>query len=170
MTPDQHEQELKMLFQQWLEGDIDETGMQRLAELANEQELTGAWQSMLAAVHQEPYAEEEGKQHHAILDKVYQNLVATEPGLQRPATIRRMNNPMKYAAAVVLLLMMAGGYYFFRTNQQQQNNAQLSNTEYLNTSFSFGTATGPYLRWAVENRFCWMLPEMENWHNKQALK
>lgn len=129
MTPDQHEQELKILFHQWLEGDIDETGIQRLAELADEQELTSAWQSMLATVHQEPYTEEQGKQHHAILDKVYQNLMAAEPGLQRPATIRRISNPMKYAAAVVLLLMMAGGYYFFHTNRQQQNKEQLSNTD-----------------------------------------
>jgi transmembrane sensor len=126
MMPDQHEQELKMLFNQWITGDIDEPGIQRLAALADQQELTGAWQSLLASVPEEPYAAAEGIQHQAILDKVYQNLVATEPGLRKPATIR-MRSWIKYAAAAALLLMVAGSYYFFSTNGKQSGNDQLSN-------------------------------------------
>lgn len=122
MAPYQNEQELRSLFSQWLEGNGDAGTVKRLSELAENPELASVWKSLLAAV-----PEEAQPGHDAILEQVYQNLLAELPELQVTAPVRRMKPWMKYAAAAALLLVAGGGYYFYSSTKEEAGREQLSN-------------------------------------------
>ena len=127
MAPLQKDQELRSLFSQWLQNNGDETIIHRLSELAEEPELQETWQSLLFELPDEMQPELIEQQHAAIFDKVYQNLIETEPGLMPAAPVRHMRPWRKYAAAAaIIILFAAGGFYLFNTGKDQPANEKIT--------------------------------------------
>ena len=122
MTPSDKEKELRLLFSQWLSGEIDQQLLRQLVDYAEDQDLEGAWHSMLSDIPEQMLPETISAGHAEVLDKVYANLVAAQPDLQLPAPvrrIRRMAGWMKYAAALILLLAGWLFYYFLSDSQNE---------------------------------------------------
>ena len=136
MMPIQKESELRLLFARWLDGTADEQTIRELADYAGDPEMTGVWQMLLADV---PAAPLEDGADAAVLDRVYQHLVAAQPELKQHRTVRHLFAPIRYAAAILIILLAGGlGYFLFnnpgKQNKEHANISQANNIVPLNTS------------------------------------
>jgi hypothetical protein len=114
MLPHPKEEELRVLFSQWLEGKCDEQAIRRLTSYADDPDLADTWRVMLAAIPEESSGT--AGRYHQEIDEVYQRLIATQPELQPQHRVFPLTRLIKYAAAVLIILVAGGLGYFLFTN------------------------------------------------------
>ena len=124
MMPADKEKELRLLFSQWLEGNANESDIRRLADFAEDQHLHPVWQVLLQDLPEQAITEVSDSEQTAILQKVYDNLIADQPELRLKAPLRRITPWMKYAAAA--LLLAAGGLsYLYLSNRTDRTGSAI---------------------------------------------
>ncbi|HEY8955060.1 FecR domain-containing protein [Chitinophaga sp.] len=134
MLPHPKEEELRVLFNQWLEGKCDEQAIRQLASYADDPDLADAWRVMLAAIPGE--SSNTSGRYHQEIDEVYQRLIATQPELQSQQRAFHFIRLIKYAAAILIILMAGGLGYFLFTNHHhtKESTAVAYNIVPVNTS------------------------------------
>ena len=137
MMPGQKEMELRLLFARWLDGTADEETIHKLAGYAGDPEMTDIWQLLLADIPAKPL---ENGADAAVLDKVYQRLVAAQPELKAHRAVRHLYVRIKRYAAAVLIILLAGGLgYFLFNNSGQQHNKRTANNSQANNIVPLNT-------------------------------
>ena len=126
-----------MLFARWLDGTADEETIHKLAGYAGDPEMTDIWQLLLADIPAKPL---ENGADAAVLDKVYQRLVAAQPELKAHRAVHHLYVRIKRYAAAVLIILLAGGLgYFLFNNSGQQHNKRTANNSQANNIVPLNT-------------------------------
>lgn len=112
------EEELRSLFNLWMNEPVDELVVQKLAAYAADPGMAEVWQSLLQNIPAEPFAGVSDEEQAAELQKIYQKLVAAEPGLKPKAPVRKLSKWLKYAAAI-LIIILGGGLAYYYTGQDR---------------------------------------------------
>jgi hypothetical protein len=136
MMPGQKEMELRLLFARWLNGTADEEAIHKLAGYAGDPEMTEIWQLLLAGIPAKPL---ENGADTAVLDRVYQHLVATQPELKAHRTVQDLYVRIRYAAAILIILLAGGLGYFLFNNPGKQHNKRTANISQANDTVPLNT-------------------------------
>ncbi|WP_346320560.1 FecR domain-containing protein [Chitinophaga sp. YIM B06452] len=115
MTPAEKENELRLLFEQWLNGAGDEQTLNRLSVYADDPDVQHTWQQLLDDAPAAPAAVLPRERQQQVIDTVYARLSSAIPALHYNKPVHRMRPWAKYAAAACLLVLTGAlGYLFFR--------------------------------------------------------
>lgn len=122
MTPAEKENELRLLFGQWLDGAGDEQTLRRLSGYAGDPDVQHIWQLLLndaPAAHAAVLPPERQQQ---VIDTVYARLSSAIPALHFNKPVHRMRPWVKYAAAACLLVLTGAlGHLLFRAGDRQKD-------------------------------------------------
>lgn len=129
MTPVQKEAELRSLFTQWLNGTVDEPIIHKLADYAEDPEMTTIWYSLLEGLPPGSISSIQDSEQEATLQKVYQNLVATQPELNTRKPVMLFSGWMKYAAAMLIMTLGGLAWYFSAIDGKHKDVADTGATQ-----------------------------------------